>query len=1201
MKKKYSLPLFLGLACLLFILAWLSATLSSNSLNGIAQKASQRLNDKAETSREALRVLLSKDPAENQQDLVNYYSDESIGLYLLQNDSLIFWNNSELPIAIAGIDFTGEQGLSKTNHGEFIYFKQKQQSKVAIACLRLKPLYDLENNYLKNDFSEWTSIPSGIKLSTDSLSQNQVKLSDTVFFAIKSNESLFYDRQLSDLAYLFFVLGFIALLISVLVYLSNGGEIKKAMLAGIGIIGLRTLMIYWHAPDFIYHSTLYDLKLFGNAQSFMNGYLGDIWLNAFFFLFLSFLLRTSSNKTKFTSTKGILLVTCVLLFINLFQFNQIAASLVTNSTLNFDFINIFSLKLPVFIALGALGVYFICFFMTVINTISLVTKYQKTAPLIYALLYLGISVLYNWINPQTGFFNLLWPATYALVLFVLSVYLKIKTPFLFGIQLLFMSLVISMNFNYHIHKNQQQDLEILSLKLSEKQDAILENEFDGIPQRIKSDQNFANLIEFLSAVPSAQKEIELMLKQKYFSGYFDRFNIDFSLFNKSCEPLLAVKQAVLANQGYFEDQIEYHSNPTSVDGLFYVNNNKKGSRYIGKIELNDKNLFVLIEPKQFEELGSFPDLLLDQSQQKPEKLKQFSHAVYREQQITNRYGEFNYPLFLQDSLVLQSANSNFVHHYYMPDSDTHVIISEQKKDWKYFFTFNSYLLLFFSFMAYLAYLFYSAVFTTQFYTPTLTRRIQTIIITLLFLAMSAVGITSVVLVSRQFESENKKELDEKTQIIISELNSQFKSEQIFDETQKELINLKLKEYARLFNTPISLFSKEGKLFNTSEDKFYELGLAAPLMNREVFAILSQNRSSSESAREQAGQLTYLSHYAPLFDSEKHLIGFVNLPYFAKQSDLLNELSGIISALINVYVILFVISILAGLILSGFITQPLRFIKQQLSHITLGKRNDKIVWQSDDEVGKLVFEYNQMLIKLEKSAELLAQSERESAWREMAKQVAHEIKNPLTPMKLNLQYLQHLIKNDSPDFKEKFEKASAGIIEQIDSLANIASAFSNFAKLPGTRLQSINLVEISEAAQLVFLNQKRLQFINHMSAPEIWVKGDRDQCLRVFNNIFKNALQATENCEVPRIEVSAEILANKVIVSIKDNGCGIPEELQAKIFTPNFTTKSSGSGLGLAMVKSSMIGFEGDVRFDSEMDKGTTFYLEFSRADDQPNL
>jgi nitrogen fixation/metabolism regulation signal transduction histidine kinase len=458
-----------------------------------------------------------------------------------------------------------------------------------------------------------------------------------------------------------------------------------------------------------------------------------------------------------------------------------------------------------------------------------------------------------------------------------------------------------------------------------------------------------------------------------------------------------------------------------------------------------------------------------------------------------------------------------------------------------------------------------------------------------------VGLTSAKLVSNQFEADNVKQLQEKTQTIINELATQFTPAEIFDQSQKELVNLKLKEYAHLFNTDISLFSKEGNLFNASEPRLYDLGLAASLVNPQAYSDLKQNKTSATSVNEKAGELNYLSLYTPLFSNKKELIGFVNLPYYAKKADLVNELSGIISAFINVYVILFVISILSGLILAGYITRPLQLIKQQIANITLGKQNETIKWQSNDEIGKLVSEYNQMLVKLEDSANLLAQSERESAWREMAKQVAHEIKNPLTPMKLNLQYLQHLMKNNPDDFKEKFEKASAGIIEQIDSLANIANEFSSFAKFPKTNLQAINLTEIIKTSVLTFESHKNISIIDRILTNDFLVLGDKDQALRVFNNVLKNAVQALDEVNEPKIEIDLEDKGESVIISIKDNGCGIDPDLKQKLFTPNFTTKTTGSGLGLAMVKNIMQGFDGKVWFESETGKGTCFYLEFLKA------
>ncbi len=1181
----------------LMLLAFIFNNFSALTIEQIAQRASTKIEQKSLLCHNALSLTAHHTFASPNKPSEDLFEKEGIALYRFTRDSLFYWNNSRIPVNTGLNDFPKEQGCVKLFHGYYLYLRSNENTDtVSVALCLIKPLYDLQNNYLRNNFIEWTGIPAEIDIQANGDKNVAVTLAGKPLFYLQGNEPFYFDKSSDLSSLLLFYSGFIILLISTLVYAHNNGSTIKTVMAAFAIMTFRALMLWLKFPAFNYRHVLFDLKLFGNAQSFLNGYLGDIFLNALCILFLAalirFCLKTGSSNAQ-TILNQILIIAFLGWTAN--QFNTTIISLVSNSTLNFDFLSIFNIKFPAFIGLAALSAYSLAILLLLLNTLNYFKKTKASNFINYLLIIFGLCLGQQYYSQAPNYFESFWLFAFAAILYVLVNYVKAGMPLILGFQILIMSAVTAAFLNFYITKNQKQDLDFLAIRLSERQDAILENEFAGIPEKIAQDENLHNLIQIL---PNTEKEVIELLKQKFFSGYFNRYNVEFSLFDSNCNPLLSAKNPVLLNEGYFDDQISFNSDSTFSEGLFFVKNYKTNAQYIGKIKLKSSNLFVLMEPKQFEELGSFPDLLLDQSNQKPEKLKNFSHAVYRSQQNTGRYGDFSYPIFLQDSFSLTRSNPDFVHHYFKPDESTDVIITEAAKKWNYFFTFNSYLLLFFSLVTYAFYLFYAYAFTTQFKNSSLTRRIQTIIIALLLVAMSAVGLTSGNLVSKQFEYDNKKQLVEKTQIIINELTDQFSNKDLFDGTQKELVNLKLKEYARLFSTPISLFDKKGYLYNTSEPKLYDLGLAASLANPKAYEDLVKNISSTEIVNEKAGTLHYKSLYTPLFNAKKELVGFIDLPYFAKQSDLVNELSGIISALINVYVILFVMSILAGLILSGFITQPLRLIKTQIGKITLGTQNEKIVWQSNDEIGKLVAEYNQMLLKLEDSANLLAQSERESAWREMAKQVAHEIKNPLTPMKLNLQYLQLLMKNNPADFESKFEKMSVGIIEQIDSLANIANEFSNFAKLPGTRLQNINLSEIIATSVLIFEHHKNIRLINHIHSVELWVKGDRDQCLRVFNNILKNAVQALEESRDPLIDISHDLSGEKVTIVIRDNGCGIDDQLKPKIFTPNFTTKNTGSGLGLAMVKNIIDGFGGNIWFESEKGSKTIFYLQFLPA--EPN-
>jgi nitrogen fixation/metabolism regulation signal transduction histidine kinase len=295
------------------------------------------------------------------------------------------------------------------------------------------------------------------------------------------------------------------------------------------------------------------------------------------------------------------------------------------------------------------------------------------------------------------------------------------------------------------------------------------------------------------------------------------------------------------------------------------------------------------------------------------------------------------------------------------------------------------------------------------------------------------------------------------------------------------------------------------------------------------------------------------------------------------------------AFINIYVILIAFSIFIALVISNYITKPLQLIKDKISQLKLGRTNEKIEWSKNDEIGSLVLEYNRMVDELSNSAVLLAKSERESAWREMAKQIAHEIKNPLTPMKLSVQYLQKAWDEKTPDWDERLKRFTQTIVEQIESLSIIASEFSDFAKMPKSKFAKTEIVEVIKNSIGLFKNATPINIALNYSENQ-YVLADREQLLRVFNNLIKNAIQAVADPSKGFIEITVEQDVELVIITFKDNGKGIPREQREKVFYPNFTTKSGGMGLGLAMVKNIVQNAGGEITFESEENVGTTFIV-----------
>jgi nitrogen fixation/metabolism regulation signal transduction histidine kinase len=268
------------------------------------------------------------------------------------------------------------------------------------------------------------------------------------------------------------------------------------------------------------------------------------------------------------------------------------------------------------------------------------------------------------------------------------------------------------------------------------------------------------------------------------------------------------------------------------------------------------------------------------------------------------------------------------------------------------------------------------------------------------------------------------------------------------------------------------------------------------------------------------------------------------------------------------------------------------LSKGLSTVGVGKKSEHLTYIGNDEIGELVRQYNRMLDEIEVSTHKLANSEREYAWREMAKQIAHEIKNPLTPMKLNVQQLFKSWKDNVPGFDKLLERFTKNQIEYIDNLSSIASAFSAFAKMPATNPVEVNILDQIRITLELFKNTDNMTFsVNWPHESKIVIYADKEQLNGVFSNLIKNGIQSIPSGKEGLIELNVQVRSDKVVVSISDNGSGIPADLRKNLFTPNFTTKSSGMGLGLSIAKKYIESANGRIWFESESGKGSTFFFE----------
>ncbi len=1207
--------ILLGIASACAVISFFISYINKTTTKELATSAEIKLHQKEELAEEKLMLLthfLKTTKPEKlfikyQQEIADLYKNEGIGIYVYQNDSLCFWSDNKPAIDLYSYSQNSKTQLIKIRNGWFeciIQADSVPENYRAIALIALKNEYDIENKYIKNNFADWLDLPEKTKLKTDFNYLNPTIKSKygNALFEISRNDGVYKNGKLLFVSSIF---AFFAFLIIILVVFHETKKrfenpILQLFVFAISAFILVTTMLYFRAPTIFYETKLYDATVFANGNSFYFSYLGSILINSFLF-FITAVIAYKLDFSNFIVKKSSLFMFVFFGTIILSGFSicirNVMFSLVNNSTITFninELLNFSEYSLVCFLSIGFLMYAFYILCEKFVKIIMLLEEGKLLISIFSATILIVIYII-----SDVTIFDFLWTIPLVILCIVLRKFKASNNFINVGLIVLVSTILVTNLLNKFEKKNKQQTYDALSYSLTDRQDIIAENEFIKASLSIKSDGKLKNLISLL---PLSSEQIEQSLRQNNLSGYFERYDIVLSLFKKDCTPIFYQNSPLYLNEDYFKQQIENDGSQTISDELFFIDKENKPIRYVAKLDLengannpeNSYRLYIQMEPKNAIGLGSFPDLLLDKSLENKLELKQISYAVYDNNKLQISFGQFQYPLFIDNHFFDIDNNDLYNHYFYANNKKTKVIISDIKKDLWQTLTSISYLFIFFSVVILLSILFNSIVVKRENKFNSLNYRIQFILVSIVFLSLAGVVIGTVWVVESQFEKKNIEELVNKSRLVSKELQQSLGQENALEGFNKSTADFKLKKIAQLVGSDISLFGANGMLYSSSQPGIFQQGLISKFINPLAYSSFMHETQVSFSQRETIGALNYLSAYIPFYNNNDKLIGFINLPYFSRQKDLEKELTAYLTTLINIYTILFVITTLVALLVSNLLTKPLRIIKQQIADIKFGTHNEALKWHSKDEIGDLVNEYNLMLVKLEKNSQLLAQSERESAWREMAKQVAHEIKNPLTPMKLNIQHLQRVVSTNHDDIPERVNRVAILLIEQIDTLSHIATEFSNFAKLPIAHSEKINLYEVLQNVTNLF--QQNTACDIELSEPlELPVIADKEQCIRIFTNLLKNAEQSISSDRKGQILINAFIENENIVITIKDNGCGIEEFVKHKIFTPNFTTKTTGTGLGLAMVKNSIVSFNGSISFETEVDSGTTFILKFPKA------
>lgn len=475
----------------------------------------------------------------------------------------------------------------------------------------------------------------------------------------------------------------------------------------------------------------------------------------------------------------------------------------------------------------------------------------------------------------------------------------------------------------------------------------------------------------------------------------------------------------------------------------------------------------------------------------------------------------------------------------------------------------------------------------------LTTRILGSMILLIFISLIVIGVATMLFFKTENDVYHRGRLERKELSVVLALNY-YVVNNVVDHTDKKLYQ-KLDELATIHNLDFNLYSEHGgRLYTTISDED-SLFLSPQQMKESLILEVLKSKEAVVVEEEIEGE-AYLSSYFLLKGFKNQPLALVHIPYHKDVKRSREEQKAFLSTLIQVFIVLFIGASFIAYFLSNYITKSLHAVSEGIKRTRLDGKNPHIDWDSDDEIGALVTNYNRMIDELQHSAELLAKSQRESAWKEMARQVAHEIKNPLTPMRLNIQHLQRTMADDPEHMQERLDKFSALMIEQIDTLSRIANEFSNFAQMPKPEITKINAHQcLQQVAELYGSTPNvDVQFENRVN-DYVAINADKKQLMRAISNLVKNAIQSIPAGKMGKVSISLSRNEDKLVIQITDNGKGISPEEQHKIFEPYFTTKSGGTGLGLAMVKNMLNEFGAEISFTSAEGQGTTFTIVFSEA------
>ncbi len=1211
--KKFRKYIIYALPFLFFILAAIQENQTLNNypeaklikkFNKTLLNQESKLSDYLNNTEKKLSdKLLSDDYATAFSELNPLFEDQSIGFIIFKAEKMVYWSNNHFTFPNIQNKISDQNRLLTLPNGIFLTQKRNVGPFELIGLILIKNNYSYENQFLENTYVPPFKLPARFNIITTQ-ERNSYEIKDQsnqyLFSILPTGLNFFSESQLYFPAILYLI-GFLLLLFAIYHRIKDYKE--ENFIVKMILLLLALFVIYWihiiiGIPVILKHFEIFSAQFY--AVSTWLPSLGDFFLITVLFFFWSLIFVQEFSSEKQLERRFI--IPAYIFAGSLYQLVGFTiGNLIQNSNITYKLNRI-----------------------TDIDQYS-ISSYLAIAMMLFSVFIIQLKVIEKteYLNRKSFFFRinltalmlsfvlcLLFPSgwSYFLTLFfavnVLQSQIKKMHISLYSISyvILFISLfsVASLLVVYNTIKKRDLDVQkLLAINLSSEQDPGAEVYLSRMQNQFSTDSVIPSLLN------PPYYELENYLTRTYFSGYFRKYDTQYTFCDGADSVLIQPENISEPCFPYFDKMIEKSGIRIPGSSFYFMNNMNGRVSYLGRFHyqkadiLSGISVFITINSKVISEGIGFPELLMDRSLVKPFRYKYLSYAKYFEEELVNRSGDYTYNYYLQ-SYDIRNTNTEFQlekwdgydHLIYSLDDKNQIIVSNRTLTVIDYLISFPYIFVFYFVFVLTVSLLGNSNFRKLIIPLDLRFRIQASIISIVLISLLLVATGTIYYNILEYRGRHQIDLQEKIKSISEEIKNRLVYvNSINPELQEWLLN-ELYKLSNIFRTDINIYDVNGELIATSRPEIFARGITTERMNSKAFYELSERYQLNYFQPEKIGKLSYLSAYEPIINNRGDYLGYLNLPYFTREDELKQSISTFIVAFINLYLILFLASVIVAVFLSNRITQPLSLIREKLRGIQLGKKNEQINYQAEDEIGALVREYNHKVDELAESAELLARSERESAWREMAKQIAHEIKNPLTPMKLNIQYLQRAKEEGNEHYDDFFERVTKNLIEQIDTLSGIATEFSNFAQIPKARNEVFNLIEVLQNLCSLFEPNQNLHFsleLNKLN--NILVFADKEQLSRAFLNLIKNAIQSIPTDQKGEIRIDIQKSELFVLTKISDNGAGISKNAQEHLFEPNFTTKTSGMGLGLSIVRNIINNFKGKIWYETSETSGTSFYVE----------